>query len=39
LEEAPVLGCVVGLGGFGHFPVIFMRVGGLKVVLTVRRWS
>lgn len=33
LEEAPVVGRVVDLCGFGHFQAIFMRVGGLLVGL------
>ena len=39
LEEVPMAGGVTGLGGFGHFLAIFMRVGCLKVVLAVRDWS
>lgn len=33
VEEAPVAGGVMGLGGFGHSQAIFMRVGVLSVGL------
>ncbi len=39
LEEIPVAGGVVGLGGFGHFLAIFMSGRGLKGVVAVRGWS